>query len=51
MILLATVTDAICLSLDGKERLVDLSRKPERVLLEHAALYEAFASGIIILNA
>lgn len=51
MVSLATITDEICISLDGNERLVDLSRKPERVLLEHAALYEAFASGITILNA
>ena len=48
---LATVTDEICISLDGDERIADLTRKPERVLLEHAALYEAFASGIIVLNA
>jgi hypothetical protein len=37
MISLATVTGEICISLDGKERLADLSRKPERIPMEHAA--------------
>ena len=47
---LATVSKSAFIEASGRKRPVDLSQKHERVLLEHAALYDAAAKGLTILN-
>ena len=47
---LSTVSESAGIALNGNVRIVDLSLKRERVLLENAAICEAYAHGFNILN-
>ena len=49
-VFLSTISESAGISLNGDVRIVDLSLKHERVLLEHAAICEAYACGFNILN-
>lgn len=47
----AVVTGDVSTKVGGKECEVSLNRKRDRVLLEHAALFQAHLAGITIINA
>lgn len=47
----ATVTDNISIRLGVEEGRVNLTRKLDRVLLEHAAIFKAYTAGLKIVNA
>ena len=44
------VADGAHLCMNGEDRLVDMTEKHQRVLIENAALCEAYTSGLIVLN-
>ncbi len=47
---LCVVTGGAWVEFDGRLRIIDLNRKSERVLLEHAAIYSAVMTDISVLN-
>lgn len=47
----AVVTGDITISLGSEDCRVDLNRKLDRVLLEHAAIFQAYMAGVTIVNA
>lgn len=50
VVLLSTVTDGIAAFVDGQPRRIDLTRKADRVLLEHAAILSAHSAGLKLVN-
>ncbi len=49
-IYVSIITTDACLKLNGASRHIDLSKKSDKRLLEHAAIFEAIESGLSVLN-
>ena len=50
LVSISLITEGSHLYLNGEDYIVDMGEKHQRVLIENAALCEAYTSGVIVLN-